>query len=204
MAATDLVLAFTGASGTPYGVRLLEILLNAGRTVHLTISPAAVEVMQRELDRTIALEQFEPRTLVGSPLELSQLHYHHYRDFQSGIASGSFLHRRHGDLPVQHGYYCRYRARSFGESHSSRCRRSPEGTAKAHCGSTRNATGTDSVAEFGDDRRGGGNRLAGDARVLYQATQYRRHDRLRRGQNLRSTRCRTSTPEKVGTSEPSE
>ena len=44
MAAGDLVLAMTGASGAPYGVRLLEILLKAGRTVHLTISPAATEV----------------------------------------------------------------------------------------------------------------------------------------------------------------
>ena len=45
MAAADLVLALTGASGAPYGVRLLEVLLRAGRTVHLTISPAAVEVI---------------------------------------------------------------------------------------------------------------------------------------------------------------
>ena len=33
MAATDLVLAMTGASGAPYGVRLLHVLLRAGRTV---------------------------------------------------------------------------------------------------------------------------------------------------------------------------
>src|SRR6266853_512189 len=36
MAGSDLVLAMTGASGAPYGVRLLEVLLRAGRTVHLT------------------------------------------------------------------------------------------------------------------------------------------------------------------------
>src|ERR1700712_373787 len=53
MAVTDLVVALTGASGAPYGVRLLEVLLQAGRTVHLSISPAAVEVMERELNRTI-------------------------------------------------------------------------------------------------------------------------------------------------------
>src|SRR5437016_2782913 len=35
MAGGDLVLAMTGASGAPYGVRLLEALLEAGRTVHL-------------------------------------------------------------------------------------------------------------------------------------------------------------------------
>src|SRR5437660_511633 len=43
MAAGDLVLGVTGASGVPYAVRLLEVLLRAGRTVHLTVSPAAAE-----------------------------------------------------------------------------------------------------------------------------------------------------------------
>ncbi|MCE9532536.1 MAG: 3-octaprenyl-4-hydroxybenzoate carboxy-lyase, partial [Planctomycetes bacterium] len=60
---TDLVLAFTGASGMPYGVRLLEVLLRAGRHVHLVISPAAVQVMERELDRKIDLKAFDPRLL---------------------------------------------------------------------------------------------------------------------------------------------
>jgi 4-hydroxy-3-polyprenylbenzoate decarboxylase len=94
MAATDLVVAMTGASGSPYGVRLLEVLLRAGRTVHLTISPAAVEVMERELERTLRLTEFRPADLFGRDLpaeESGRLHYHHYRDFGAGIASGSFL-----------------------------------------------------------------------------------------------------------------
>jgi 4-hydroxy-3-polyprenylbenzoate decarboxylase len=93
MAAHDLVLAMTGASGAPYGVRLLEVLLRAGRTVHLTISPAAVEVMQLELDRTVRLERFDPADLLGDGAGAGpgKLVYHLYRDFQAGIASGSFL-----------------------------------------------------------------------------------------------------------------
>lgn len=101
MAVNDLVVAITGASGSPYGVRLLEVLLAAGRTVHLSISPAAVEVMQRELDRTVRLDRFDPRDLLDEASinlfddaarpNLSRLHYHHFRDFQAGIASGSFL-----------------------------------------------------------------------------------------------------------------
>ena len=59
MAADDLVLAMTGASGAPYGVRLLEVLVRAGRTVHLVLSPAAVEVLEVELDRKVAIENFE-------------------------------------------------------------------------------------------------------------------------------------------------
>src|ERR1700693_3752768 len=94
MAATDLVLAFTGASGAPYGVRLLEVLLHAGRTVHLTLSPAAVEVIERELERTITLGRFDLRDLLGESPALDfadRVHYHDYRNFQAGIASGSFL-----------------------------------------------------------------------------------------------------------------
>ncbi|MDY3555348.1 flavin prenyltransferase UbiX [Gemmata sp. JC717] len=96
MAASDLVVAFTGASGSPYGLRLVEVLLRAGRTVHLTISPAAVEVLETESGRTIALapDAFAPAALLGprgDGLDLSRLRYHHFRDFRAGIASGSFL-----------------------------------------------------------------------------------------------------------------
>ncbi len=93
MAANDLVLAFTGASGAPYGVRLLEVLLHAGRTVHLVISPAAVKVIERELDRRVRLDRFAVADLLGdraAAFEADQVRYHHYMDFQTGIASGSF------------------------------------------------------------------------------------------------------------------
>ena len=96
MAASDLVLAITGASGSPYAVRLLEVLLRAGRTVHLVVSPAAVEVFEREIGRTLVLDEkhFDLQTLLGDAaegLDTSRLKYHHYRNFQAGIASGSFL-----------------------------------------------------------------------------------------------------------------
>jgi flavin prenyltransferase len=96
MAIGDIVVAMTGASGSAYGVRLLEVLLRAGRTVHLVISPAATEVFERELGRTVPLDPaaFDPRLLLGTAadsLDLSQLHYHNVRNFQAGIASGSFL-----------------------------------------------------------------------------------------------------------------
>src|SRR6185437_3541156 len=88
-----LVVAVTGASGAAYGVRLVEVLLRAGRTVHLTISPAAEEVIAQELERTVCLESFDPAAFFGptASLDLSLLQYHHYRDFRAGIASGSFL-----------------------------------------------------------------------------------------------------------------
>ncbi len=93
MTATDLVLAFTGASGAPYGVRLLEVLLRQGRTVHLTISPAAAEVFERELSRRVHLDHFELQDLLGEKsADLpGRVEYHSHCDFQAGIASGSFL-----------------------------------------------------------------------------------------------------------------
>ena len=87
----DLVLAVTGASGSPYAVRLLELLLRAGRGVHLTISPSAVEVFAREIGRPLDLNQFDPHAFLGQELDCTRLSYHHYRNFQAGIASGSFL-----------------------------------------------------------------------------------------------------------------
>ena len=85
----DLVVALTGASGSPYGVRLLDILLRAGHTVHLIISPAATQVMERELGVTIDLTRFDARLFLKN-VDVARLHYHDYRDFSAGIASGSF------------------------------------------------------------------------------------------------------------------
>jgi len=92
----NLVIALTGASGAIYGVRLVEVLLQAGRIVHLTASPAATEVLEHELGRSIHLEEseFNPTALLGpaaTGIDLARLRYHHYRNFHSGIASGSFL-----------------------------------------------------------------------------------------------------------------
>jgi len=94
MASTDLVLAMTGASGAPYGVRLLEVLVRAGRTVHLVMSPAAALVLRTELDRTVRLDRFDLADLLGpsaASIGPGRVLYHNYRDFTAGIASGSFL-----------------------------------------------------------------------------------------------------------------
>lgn len=48
-----IVLAFTGASGLPYGMRLLQCLLQSGQRVHLVYSQAAQIVAKQELDFTL-------------------------------------------------------------------------------------------------------------------------------------------------------
>ena len=81
----------TGASGAPYGLRLLDVLLRAQRTVHLVLSPAAVEVMSLEVGRNVRLDKFEPTDLLEEPCPpTDRLHFHGFRDFRAGIASGSF------------------------------------------------------------------------------------------------------------------
>lgn len=113
----DLVVAITGASGVIYATRLLQVLVNAGRRVHVTISESGAEVLAHELGIKVDLRNFDPQRLLVSDSVLSGdsqispllseqgaaissiyedgpvggLIYHHYKDFRAGIASGSFL-----------------------------------------------------------------------------------------------------------------
>ncbi len=48
-----VTLAFTGASGMPYGVRLLECLLQSGTRVYLVYSQAAQIVARQEMDLSL-------------------------------------------------------------------------------------------------------------------------------------------------------
>jgi len=111
----DIVLAMTGASGAVYTVRLLQVLLAARRTVHLTLSPAAAQVLHAELGLNVNLDDFELSQLIPidetelqdsklnmmrsqtnasvlseSDAPLGSVEYHHFQDFSAGIASGSF------------------------------------------------------------------------------------------------------------------
>jgi len=92
-AATDLplVVGITGASGAVYAVRLLEVLLESGREVHLSISPSGQAVIGEELSRRIDLDRFDPVVLFGkAPPSSGRLRYFHHKDLMAPIASGSF------------------------------------------------------------------------------------------------------------------
>src|SRR5437868_166369 len=89
-----LAVAITGASGAVYGTRLLELLLQTGRDVHLTISPSGAAVIKQELNRSIDIQRFDAKSLLSdaaADLAIKRLHYHHYTDYFSPLASGSFL-----------------------------------------------------------------------------------------------------------------
>ena len=83
-ASLPLVLAITGASGAAYAVRLLEVLLEAGREVHLSISPSGQAVIGEELGVRLDLDQFEPEIVLGkaSPAvrHLGRLRYFHHKN----------------------------------------------------------------------------------------------------------------------------
>jgi 4-hydroxy-3-polyprenylbenzoate decarboxylase len=87
-----LVVGITGASGAPYAIRLLEVLLAAGREIHLAISPSGQAVIEAEVGRRIDLDAFRIDALLGrSPPSTGTLHYHHHKNLMAPIASGSFL-----------------------------------------------------------------------------------------------------------------
>ena len=88
-----LAVAITGASGIVYGQRLIEVLLAASVDVHLTISDSAKVVAKHELDLDIDLNNFKITQLLPTYTGDRDVTYHHYKDFMTPIASGSFKTR---------------------------------------------------------------------------------------------------------------
>ena len=84
-----LVVGITGASGSIYGIRLIETLLDLGYTVHLVVFNAGWHVLKEEMDwdvtnrENILQEKFGHRDGV--------LIYHPVSDIGASIASGSYL-----------------------------------------------------------------------------------------------------------------
>ena len=100
-----LAVAITGASGSVYGLRLLDVLEAAGREVHLTLSPAAGQVFAEEVGVTVDLKAFDAGAVLrdfrerwaGRPSSEcvaggggGRVRYWHFRNFSAGMASGSF------------------------------------------------------------------------------------------------------------------
>lgn len=104
-----IVLAMTGASGAVYGARLLQILLQQAVPTHLTISDSGAAVVAQELSVRLNLEDVDAAAmmkasntflaqpeidfdaLVSEALANGRLVIHHYKNYFTPIASGSFL-----------------------------------------------------------------------------------------------------------------
>ncbi len=86
-----VTLALTGASGMPYGMRLLECLLGAGTRVYLLYSPAAQIVAKQELELTLpsqpaAAAAYFAERFAAKP---GQLTVFGREDWLAPVASGS-------------------------------------------------------------------------------------------------------------------
>ena len=86
-----VTLALTGASGMPFGLRLLDCLLRADTHVHLLYSPAAQVVAKQECDLTLPTQPREAMRVLGERYgaRAGQLDVYAREDWYASVASGS-------------------------------------------------------------------------------------------------------------------
>lgn len=86
----EISLAITGASGAPYAKRLLEVLLQQDRHVHLMISKAALMVMAKEEDQPWPANADKLQNFIRSEISAhGRLSVYGREDWTSPLASGS-------------------------------------------------------------------------------------------------------------------
>ncbi len=86
-----ITLAFTGASGLPYGMRLLECLLQSGQRVHLVYSQAAQIVAKQEMDFVLPNRPQDAEKFLAERLGRfdGELRVFGIQDWYAPMASGS-------------------------------------------------------------------------------------------------------------------
>lgn len=86
-----VTVAFTGASGMPYGMRLLECLIGAGVRVYLIYSQVAQVVARQEMDLSLPGRAAEAQTWLAERFhaEPQQLQVFGREEWFAPIASGS-------------------------------------------------------------------------------------------------------------------
>ncbi|PZD93736.1 aromatic acid decarboxylase [Paenibacillus sambharensis] len=89
-AAGKWVVGITGASGSVYGIRLIEVLLAGGVQVHLVITEAGWRVLKEEAGWAVSKRQEALEAHFGRYLSEGALRYHPVADIGASIASGSF------------------------------------------------------------------------------------------------------------------
>ncbi len=86
------VIAITGSSGVAYGRRLVEVLLQLGKRIHLIISQSGLQVLHHETGVKIDPKKFDWSLLVRDfEPQPGQLRFDQVMDFTSSVASGSYL-----------------------------------------------------------------------------------------------------------------
>jgi 4-hydroxy-3-polyprenylbenzoate decarboxylase len=88
----EVVVAITGASGSAYGLRLIQRLNAAGVMIHLLLSDAARVVLQQECDLAVPNKPKDAADYLSQQLSLtspSMLRLYGLKDWFSPAASGS-------------------------------------------------------------------------------------------------------------------
>ena len=89
MSAKRVVVAITGASGAPYAVATVRMLIDAGARVELIVSPLGQRLLRDELDLPDASPaRFHPDAARAE----AAITTHHFKDVGATLASGSFRH----------------------------------------------------------------------------------------------------------------
>jgi 4-hydroxy-3-polyprenylbenzoate decarboxylase len=91
MSMKTITIAFTGASGLPYGIRLLEQLLQSGQRVQLVYSQAAQMVAKQELDFTLPSRPQDAEQMLAKHFGKfsGELKVFGIQDWYAPMASGS-------------------------------------------------------------------------------------------------------------------
>ncbi|MUT65481.1 UbiX family flavin prenyltransferase [Paenibacillus sp. NEAU-GSW1] len=97
------VVGITGASGSIYGIRLIEELIRASFTVHLVITEAGWRVLKEELGWETSRRQAALEQAFGRQLSDGKLVFHPNADIGASIASGSFLAEGMAIVPCSMG-----------------------------------------------------------------------------------------------------
>ncbi len=83
----NVIVGITGASGVVYGQRLLQALCDESYSIHLSISEAAVRVIENELNLSFDLNDFDVSKFVNR--KEHSITYHHISNIASTISSGT-------------------------------------------------------------------------------------------------------------------
>ena len=83
----NIIVGITGASGVVYGQRLLQALSDKSYPIHLSVSEAALQVIESELNLTLNLDKFNISKFIDR--ENHNITYHHISDIAASISSGT-------------------------------------------------------------------------------------------------------------------
>ncbi|GMK42181.1 flavin prenyltransferase UbiX [Paenibacillus sp. CCS19] len=84
------VVGITGASGSIYGIRLIEVLLREGADVHVVVTDAGWRVLKEELGWDVTKRQAALQDRFSSVQGGGRLTFHPNADIGASIASGSY------------------------------------------------------------------------------------------------------------------